>query len=100
MGTAWPRSGNCGPHRSTRTLRGFTKQCAGTPAFEFQRWMAFLESHEQEALRLRFIEECEYHEISAAQAIPIGTAQSRVFNAKRKLATHLKNIETKLRTAA
>ena len=62
--------------------------------------MAFLDSHEREALTLRFIEECEYHEIAAAQAIPIGTAQSRVFNAKRKLASHLKNIETNLRAAA
>jgi RNA polymerase sigma-70 factor, ECF subfamily len=72
------------------------KQSAGTPAFEFHRWMAFLDSHEREALTLRFIEECEYHEIAAAQAIPIGTAQSRVFNAKRKLALRLKKTETNL----
>ena len=76
------------------------KQSAGTPAFEFHRWMTFLNSHEREALTLRFIEQCEYHEIAAAQAIPIGTAQSRVFNAKRKLATHLKTIGTNLPAAA
>src|SRR6266446_10120778 len=66
---------------------------AGTPAFEFHRWMAFLDSQEREALTLRFIEECEYHEIAAAQTIPIGTAKWREFNAKKKLAPHLKKIE-------
>jgi DNA-directed RNA polymerase specialized sigma24 family protein len=39
---------------------------------------------------LRFVEEWEYHEIAAAKAIPIGTVQWRVFNAKKKLATRLK----------
>ena len=67
---------------------------AGTPAFEFHRWMAFLDSQEREALTLRFIDEFEYHEIAAAQTIPLGTAQWRVFNAKKKLAPHLKRIET------
>jgi RNA polymerase sigma factor (sigma-70 family) len=66
------------------------KPSAMTPAFEFQHWMSFLESREQEALTLRFIEEWEYHEIAAAKAIPIGTVQWRVFNAKKKLAPHLK----------
>jgi RNA polymerase sigma-70 factor, ECF subfamily len=66
---------------------------AGTPAFEFHRWMAFLDSQEREALTLRFVDEYEYHEIAAAQTIPIGTAQWRVFNAKKKLAPHLKEIE-------
>jgi RNA polymerase sigma-70 factor, ECF subfamily len=63
---------------------------AGLPAFEFHHWMSFLESREREALTLRFVEEWEYHEIAAAKAIPIGTVQWRVFNAKKKLATHLK----------
>src|SRR3984957_16985038 len=63
---------------------------AGTPAFEFHDWMAFLESREREALTLRFVEEWEYHEIAAAKNIPVGTVQWRVFNAKKKLATHLK----------
>jgi RNA polymerase sigma-70 factor, ECF subfamily len=67
---------------------------AGEPGFEFHRWMAFLDSQEREALTLRFIDEYEYHEIAAAQTIPIGTAQWRVFNAKKKLAPHLKKIET------
>ena len=58
---------------------------AATPAFEFQHWMSFLDSREQEALTLRFIEEWEYHEIAAAKSIPIGTVQWRVFNAKKKL---------------
>ena len=63
---------------------------AGTSAFEFHAWMAFLESSEREALTLRFVEEWEYHEIAAAKNIPIGTVQWRVFNAKKKLAPHLR----------
>ena len=51
--------------------------------------MSFLESLEREALTLRFVEEWEYHEIAAAKAVPIGTVQWRVFNAKKKLATYL-----------
>jgi len=62
----------------------------GPPAFEFHPWMTFLESREREALILRFVEEWEYHEIAAATASPIGTVQWRVFNAQKKLATHLK----------
>jgi RNA polymerase sigma-70 factor (ECF subfamily) len=62
----------------------------GHSAFEFHHWMTFLESNEREALILRFVEEWEYHEIAAAKAIPIGTVQWRVFNAKKRLATHLK----------
>jgi RNA polymerase sigma-70 factor (ECF subfamily) len=66
---------------------------SGTPAFEFNHWMAFLDTRERDALTLRFIEEWEYHEIAAAQDIPIGTVQWRVFNAKRKLAPLLKKAE-------
>jgi RNA polymerase sigma-70 factor, ECF subfamily len=73
---------------------------AGPPAFEFHHWMSFLESREREALTLRFVEEWEYHEIAAAKAIPIGTVQWRVFNAKKKLATHLKPAELSKRKAA
>lgn len=73
---------------------------AGTPAFEFHAWMAFLESREREALTLRFVEEWEYHEIAAAEKIPIGTVQWRVFNAKKKLALHLKSREIARREAA
>ena len=73
---------------------------AGPPAFEFHRWMSFLESREREALTLRFVEEWEYHEIAAAKAIPIGTVQWRVFNAKKKLATYLKAPERSRRKAA
>jgi RNA polymerase sigma-70 factor (ECF subfamily) len=73
---------------------------AGTPAFEFFHWMAFLDSREQEVMRLRFIEEWEYHEIAAAQAIPIGTVQWRVFNAKKKLAPYLTTRQNITRKAA
>src|SRR5580700_11468576 len=73
---------------------------AGSPAFEFHRWMALLESREREALTLRFVEEWEYHEIAAAKAIPIGTVQWRVFNAKKKLATLLKGPGLPRRNAA
>jgi len=73
---------------------------SGTPAFEFRDWMAFLESREREALTLRFVEEWEYHEIAAAKNIPIGTVQWRVFNAKKKLAPHLKSREISRREVA
>src|ERR1700677_4734360 len=73
---------------------------AGTLAFEFRDWMAFLESRELEALTLRFVEEWEYHEIAAAKKIPVGTVQWRVFNAKKKLAPHLKPREISRREAA
>jgi RNA polymerase sigma-70 factor (ECF subfamily) len=73
---------------------------AGTPAFEFLDWIEFLDKREQEVLRLRFIEEWEYHEIAAAQEIPIGTVQWRVFNAKKKLAPHLKRRQAAGRLAA
>jgi len=73
---------------------------AGTPAFEFQSWMSFLDSREREVMALRFIEEWEYHEIAAERAIPIGTVQWRVFNAKKKLAPHLATLRTELREAA
>lgn len=56
---------------------------------EFRDWMKFLDTHERETMTLRFVEEWEYHEIAAAQAIPIGTVQWRVFNSKKKLALHL-----------
>lgn len=72
---------------------------AGTPTFEFNHWMAFLDSRESEALTLRFIEQWEYHEIAASQAIPIGTVQWRVFSAKRKLAPYLKRVERNTKNA-
>jgi RNA polymerase sigma factor (sigma-70 family) len=58
----------------------------GTSTFEFQHWMTFLTSNEREVMTLRFVEQWEYHEIAAAQSVPIGTVQWRVFNAKKKLA--------------
>jgi RNA polymerase sigma-70 factor (ECF subfamily) len=73
---------------------------AATPAFEFLHWMAFLDSREREVMTLRFVEQWEYHEIAAAQAIPIGTVQWRVFNAKKKLAPYLKTRKSNTRTAA
>jgi RNA polymerase sigma-70 factor (ECF subfamily) len=63
---------------------------AVTPAFEFHHWMTFLNSREREVMKLRFIEQWEYHEIAAAQATPIGTVLWRVFNAQKKLAPYLK----------
>jgi RNA polymerase sigma-70 factor (ECF subfamily) len=58
-------------------------------ASEFRDWMKFLDPQEREAMILRFVEAWEYHEIAAAQAIPVGTVQWRVFNSKKKLAVHL-----------
>jgi RNA polymerase sigma factor (sigma-70 family) len=77
-------------------LLASSKAHATTPAFEFLHWMSFLDSREQEALTLRFVEEWEYHEIAAEKAIPIGTVQWRVFNAKKKLALLLKRREITL----
>jgi len=77
-----------------------TRKPGGPPAFEFRQWMDLLESNEREALTLRFVEEWEYHEIAAAKAIPIGTVQWRVFNAKRKLAPHLRARKAPSRKAA
>ena len=70
------------------------------PAAEFKDWMKFLDPQEQETMTLRFVEEWEYHEIAAAQAIPIGTVQWRVFNSKKKLAGHLRPYEYQLPRAA
>ena len=82
------------------SLVASSNKAAGTLAFEFYHWMAFLESSEREALTLRFVEEWEYHEIAAAKNIPIGTVQWRVFNAKKKLAPHLKSREISRHEAA
>jgi RNA polymerase sigma-70 factor, ECF subfamily len=65
------------------------------PAFEFNRWIDSLDRREKDVLTLRFVEGWEYHEIAAAQRIPIGTVQSRVFSAKRKLAPLLKRAGTR-----
>ena len=70
------------------------------PASEFNDWMKFLDPQEREAMTLRFIEQWEYHEIAAAQAIPIGTVKWRVFNSKRKLAPHLSPVRNSNRLAA
>ena len=70
------------------------------PATEFNDWMKFLDAQERETMTLRFIEEWEYHEIAAAQAIPIGTVQWRVFNSKKKLAVHLSPVPDLDRKAA
>jgi RNA polymerase sigma factor (sigma-70 family) len=70
---------------------------AATPCFEFMSWMDLLNAREREIMRLRFIEEWEYHEIASAKSVPIGTVLWRVFNAKKKLAPYLR---TGLRAAA
>jgi RNA polymerase sigma-70 factor (ECF subfamily) len=70
------------------------------PAAEFQGWMKFLDDRERETMTLRFVEEWEYHEIAAAQAIPVGTVQWRVFNSKKKLAAYLSPLQRITQTAA
>ena len=54
------------------------------PAAEFHGWMKFLDARERETIEMRFVEEWEYHEIAAAQAVPIGTVQWRVFKEKAR----------------
>ena len=51
----------------------------------FNQWMAWLEPDEQQIMRLRYVEELEYHEIAEVLEIPIGTVQWKVFHSKRKL---------------
>lgn len=70
------------------------------PASEFKDWMKFLDDQEGQTMTLRFVEQWEYHEIAAAQAIPIGTVQWRVFNSKKKLAAHLSPVRELDRKAA
>jgi len=71
------------------SLAAASYQDAGTPAFEFRNWMAFLDTQERDVMTLRFVEQWEYHEIAAARDTPIGTVQWRVFNSKKKLARFL-----------
>jgi RNA polymerase sigma-70 factor (ECF subfamily) len=73
---------------------------AATPPGEFMNWMKLLNPREREIMRLRFIEEWQYHEIATAKSIPIGTVLWRVFNAKRKLAPYLTAGRERLRKAA
>ena len=73
---------------------------AGTPAFEFLQWIAYLDTREREVMRLRFVEQWEYHEIAAALAVPIGTVQWQVFNAKKKLVPRLTAASDVTRKAA
>jgi RNA polymerase sigma-70 factor, ECF subfamily len=77
-----------------------TYRPAASPGFEFERWIACLDSREQELMRLRFIEQWEYHEIASAHGIPIGTVLWKVFNAQKKLAPHLRTRLSDYRQAA
>jgi RNA polymerase sigma-70 factor (ECF subfamily) len=74
---------------TTDGLAAASVKTSGIPAFEFLRWMALLDSGESEIMKLRFIEQLEYHEIASVRQLPIGTVQWRVFNAKKKLAPYL-----------
>ena len=84
----------------TDRLAAPASSSAGSVPSEFHRWMALLDSRERELMTLRYIEDWEYHEIAAAQAVPIGTVQWRIFKARKKLAPHLTKGESALRKAA
>ncbi len=73
---------------------------ATSPAFEFRHWMDVLNTRERDVMTLRFIEQWQCHEIAAARAIPIGTVQWTVFNAKKKLAVRLEIRKNNIRKAA
>jgi RNA polymerase sigma-70 factor (ECF subfamily) len=73
---------------------------AATPGFELMNWIKSLNVCERELIRLRFVEQWEYHEIAAAESIPIGTVLWRVHNAKRKLAPRLVSLREGLQQAA
>jgi RNA polymerase sigma factor (sigma-70 family) len=79
------------------SLANSTNPPGGSPAFEFHNWVSVLDTREQETLKLRFVDELEYHEIASVQATPIGTVQWRVHSAKRKLAPYLR---TRMESAA
>lgn len=53
---------------------------------QMRQWLAVLNPDEREAVLLRYVEGLEYHEIASALEIPLGTAQWRVFQSKKKLA--------------
>ncbi|HEY4086624.1 MAG TPA: sigma factor-like helix-turn-helix DNA-binding protein [Bryobacteraceae bacterium] len=55
-------------------------------AMQMRQWLAVLNPDEREAVLLRYVEGLEYHEIATALDIPLGTAQWRVFQSKKKLA--------------
>lgn len=57
----------------------------------FSEWMAALAPEEQEILKLRYVDELEYHEIAEVLGLPTGTVQWKIFNAKRKLAQRFGN---------
>jgi RNA polymerase sigma-70 factor (ECF subfamily) len=61
---------------------------AGDPLarLQFAEWMKCLDDDERETVMLRYIDGLEYHEIADVLGIPIGTAQWRIFKAKKKLA--------------
>jgi|ERR1017187_1552380 RNA polymerase sigma-70 factor (ECF subfamily) len=87
-------------HAVMDRLPSNASRSGGTPAFEFREWLDLLDAREREVMTLRFIEDWEYHEIAAAQSTPIGTIQWRVYNAKRKLAVHLKTARSTPERAA
>jgi RNA polymerase sigma-70 factor (ECF subfamily) len=60
----------------------------GDPVREslFAEWMEWLSPEDRELVLMRYVEGLAYHEIAAALGIPLGTAQWRVFQLKRKLA--------------
>ncbi len=55
-------------------------------ASQFAEWMAWLKPEDRQIMTLRYVEDLEYHEISAIVGLPLGTVQWRIFEAKRRLA--------------
>jgi RNA polymerase sigma-70 factor (ECF subfamily) len=54
----------------------------------FKQWMNCLEPEERKVMKLRFLDDLEYHEIAEALKIPIGTVKWRLFNSRVKLLRH------------
>jgi RNA polymerase sigma-70 factor (ECF subfamily) len=71
-------------NRDTVELRG--QEDDPLLAFQFAEWMAWLKPEDRQIMTLRYVEDMEYHEISAIVGLPLGTVQWRVFEAKRRLA--------------
>jgi RNA polymerase sigma-70 factor (ECF subfamily) len=64
-------------------------------AAHFAQWMQALESEEREIMTLRYVEGLEYHEIADVLEIPVGTAQWKIFQARKKLAARFGRAEVK-----
>lgn len=58
----------------------------------FNEWMSWLAPDERRIMKLRYVDELEYHEIADVLEMPLGTVQWKIFHSKRKLAARFGEI--------